>query len=105
MSLALVRYEPPPTKVLARRMLLLAELRESLEQLEADRDKLKHQLREFEKRFRPAVGDRYDQLEELREQIRSAGAKSTGPETGPSSQPTNHFRTKCRKRRLSLKTS
>lgn len=75
MSLALVRYEPPPTKVLAGRMLLLAELRESLEQLEADRDKLQHQLREFEKRFRPAVGDRYDQLEELREQIRSAWAE------------------------------
>lgn len=58
--------------VLARRMLLLAELRQNLEQLEAERDTLRHQLREFEKRFRPAVGDRYDQLEELREQIRCA---------------------------------
>jgi hypothetical protein len=74
-SLALIRYEPPPTKVLAHRLLLLAELRESLAQLEADRDKLQHQLREFEKRFRPAVGDRYDQLEKLREQIRRAWAE------------------------------
>jgi hypothetical protein len=76
-SLALIRYEPPPTKVLARRLLLLAELRESLAHLEADRDKLQHQLREFEKRFRPAVGDRYDQLEELREQIRRAWSEVT----------------------------
>lgn len=81
-SLALVRYQPPPTKVLSRRLLVLSELRESLAQLEVDRDGLQHQLREFEKRFRPAVGTRYDRLEELREQIRRAWKEVTRARNG-----------------------
>jgi hypothetical protein len=81
-SLALIRYNPPPTKVLARRLLLLAELRESLGQLESERDELQRQLKEFEKRFRPAVGDRYDRLEELREQIRRAWAEVSRARNG-----------------------
>jgi hypothetical protein len=61
---------------------VLAELRESLSSLEADRDKLRHQLREFEKRFRPAVGTRYDQLEDLRERIRRAWKEVTRARNG-----------------------
>lgn len=74
-SLALVRYEPPPTKALAARLIHLAELREQLSQLETERDRLHNELREFERRFRPAVGERYNDLEELREKIQRAWAE------------------------------
>lgn len=82
MTLALVRYEPPPTKALAGRLALLAELRDRLAELEAERDRLAQELRNFEKRFRPAVGARYNQLEELRERIRRAWAEVNRARTG-----------------------
>ena len=75
MTLALIRYEQPPTKALAGRLALLAQLRDRLVEIEAERDRLRQELRDFERRFRPAVGTRYNQLEELREQIRRAWAE------------------------------
>ena len=82
MTLALVRYEPPPTKALAGRLALLAELRDRLAEIETERDRLRQELRDFEKRFRPAVGARYNQLEELRERIRRAWAEVNRARTG-----------------------
>ena len=72
MSLALVLYEPPPTKALAARLTVLGELEERVEQLEAEHVRMQDELLEFEKRFRPAVGDRFDELELIRERIRAA---------------------------------
>ena len=82
MTLALVRYEPPPTRALAGRLAVLAELRDRLAEMEGERDRLRQELRNFEKRFRPAVGARYNQLEELRERIQRAWAEVNRARTG-----------------------
>ena len=109
MTLALVRYEPPPTKALTGRLALLAELRDRLAEMEAERDRLRQELRNFEKRFRPAVGARYNRLEELREQIRRAwtevnrarsGALKAGIETPPDEIPQKAFKPEDEVRRL-----
>ncbi len=93
MSLALIVYEPPPTKALAGRLTVLGELEERVEQLEAEHARMRNEQREFEKRFRPAVGDRYDELERIRETIRLAWkqvnlARSGGVE--PKAVPDEH---------------
>ena len=109
MTLALVRYEPPPTKALTGRLALLAELRDRLAEMEAERDRLRQELRNFEKRFRPAVGARYNRLEELREQIRRAwtevnrarsGAPKAGIETRTDEIPQKAFKPEDEVRRL-----
>lgn len=109
MTLALVRYEPLPTKALAGRLTLLAELRDRLAELEAERDRLRQELRNFEKRFRPAVGARYNQLEELRERIRRAwaevhrarnGALKAAVESPPDEIPQKAFKPEDEVRRL-----
>jgi hypothetical protein len=61
---------------------VLADLRDQLAELEAERDRLSQELRSFEKRFRPAVGARYNQLEELRERIRRTWAEVNRARTG-----------------------
>jgi hypothetical protein len=108
-TLALIRYEPPPTKALAGRLTLLAELRDRLAELETERDRLRQELRNFERRFRPAVGARYDQLEELREQIRRAwtevhrartGALEADIESPPDEIPQKAFKPEDEVRRL-----
>lgn len=109
MTLALVRYEPPPTKALAGRLALLAELRDRLAGLEGERDRLRQQLRDFEQRFRPAVGARYNQLEELRERIRRTwaevnrariGALKANTKETPDEIPQKAFRPEDEVRRL-----
>ncbi len=95
MSLALVLYEPPPTKALAVRLTVLGELEERVERLEAEHARMQDELREFEKRFRPAVGDRYDELERIREQIRAAWeqvnlARNGGIEPRDEEMPDEH---------------
>ena len=72
MSLALVRYQPPPTRTLGRRLTLLTELESQADQLDQEREETESKIREFEKRYRPAVGDRYVELEELKEQVAEA---------------------------------
>ena len=72
MSLALVRYQPPPTRQLQTRQLLLADLREDLREIESSYERDRAEIREFEKRYQPAVGSRQQQLDEIRRQVAKA---------------------------------
>lgn len=72
MSLALVRYEPPPTRELQARLLRLGRLRKDLAELERRYESVRAELEEFEKRYRPAVGERQRRLEKLRKRIARA---------------------------------
>ncbi len=69
MTTALVRYEPPVGDKLFTRRGLLLELRRRLFELEEEYNREAAALREFERRYKPAVGARYDELERLREKI------------------------------------
>ncbi len=66
MSTALAVYQPSAAALLRRRGLLL-DLRRTLHGLERSYDREVERVRQFERRYRPAVGDRYDELERLRE--------------------------------------
>jgi hypothetical protein len=66
---ALVLYQPPPTRELEAKMTLLAELHARAAELERAYADEKHKIREFEKRWKPAVGKRYIELEEVKEQM------------------------------------
>lgn len=72
MSLSLVRYEPPPTRELQSRALRLGRLRQDLAELEQRYEAVRAQVEEFEKRYRPAVGERQRRLEALRKKIAKA---------------------------------
>lgn len=65
MSTALAVYQPSAAALLFRRGLLL-DLRRTLRGLERSYDREVERVRRFERRYRPAVGDRYDELERLR---------------------------------------
>ncbi len=62
MTTALVRYEPPVGDKLFTRRGLLLELRRWLFELEEEYNREAAALREFERRYKPAVGARYDEL-------------------------------------------
>ncbi len=66
-SRALVLYQPPPTRELEGRMTLLAELHMQAAELERALAEQQSAIREFEKRWKPAVGKRYIELEETKE--------------------------------------
>lgn len=66
---ALVLYRPPPTRELEARTTLLAELHMRAAELEGTLEQERGRLREFEKRWKPAVGRRYIELEEIKETI------------------------------------
>ena len=68
-SLALVLYQPPPTRELASRLAALAELRAEFARLEAAYNAEKARIREFEKRWKPAVGKRYAEIDSVRERM------------------------------------
>lgn len=68
-SCALVPFVAPPSETLRARRAALAELEVRLGELEREHERAKSELREFEKRFRPAVGARYDELQELKAKI------------------------------------
>lgn len=72
MSTSLVRYTPVSDGSLFRRQGLLRGLQRSLRELEGEYAQDVEKLRQFERRYRPAVGDRYDELERLRGTINSA---------------------------------
>ncbi|MCB9383466.1 MAG: hypothetical protein H6509_02545 [Bryobacterales bacterium] len=65
---ALVLYQPPPTRELETRMTLLAELHLQASELARMLDEERAKIREFEKRWRPAVGKRYIELEDVKQQ-------------------------------------
>ena len=69
MSLALVRYHPATNGALFRLRGMLLELEKTVRGLEREYASDVDKLRQFERRFRPAVGDRYDELERLRARI------------------------------------
>jgi hypothetical protein len=95
---ALVLYQPPPTRELEARMTLLAELHVQAAELERTLDEQRRKIREFEKRWKPAVGKRYIELEDIKDKIASlrrlaklarAGRLDPGPE-GPLSEEAPH---------------
>lgn len=69
MTTALVRYEPPVGDKLFTRRGMLLDLRRRLHDLEDEYNTDASALRQFERRYKPAVGARYDELERLREKI------------------------------------
>jgi hypothetical protein len=64
---ALVLYQPPPTRELEAKLTLLAELHVRATDLERALDEQRRKIREFEKRWKPAVGKRYIELEDIKE--------------------------------------
>lgn len=72
MTQALVLYQPPPTRELQARLVVLSKLQAQVQELEADYDRTNNRIRDFEKRYKPAVGDRYQELEDLRAKISHA---------------------------------
>lgn len=68
-SNALVLYQPPPTRELVAKMTLLAELHVQTAELERAFAAEKQKIREFEKRWKPAVGKRYIELEDIKDKI------------------------------------
>ena len=69
MSTALVRYHPATNGALFRLRGMLLDLERTVRGLEREYASDVDRLRQFERRFRPAVGDRYDELERLRDRI------------------------------------
>ncbi len=65
----MVVYEPGSDGALFRRQGLLTDLEGTLRQLERDYARDVEKVRQFERRYRPAVGARYDELEGLRTKI------------------------------------
>lgn len=72
MSAAMVLYQPHTDGTLFRRRGLLAKLEQRLRALEREYERDVQRIRRFERRYRPAVGDRYDELERLRERTSRA---------------------------------
>ena len=69
MTTAVVRYEPGVGGAIFRRRGLLADLERTLRELENEYARDVEKVRQFERRYRPAVGARYEELERLREKI------------------------------------
>lgn len=72
MTTALVVYQPGLDGTLFSRMGLLLELERTLRRLEREYASHVERMRRFEQRYRPAVGERYDELDRLREKVRGA---------------------------------
>lgn len=72
MTTALVRYTPPVGDALFVRRGLLLDLRRRLRGLDDEYTAEAAALKQFERRYKPAVGVRYDELERLRGKIERA---------------------------------
>lgn len=72
MSTALVVYQPGLDGTLFNRVGLLRELQGTLGELEAEYALTVRRVRDFELRFKPAVGDRHEELERLRSRVARA---------------------------------
>jgi len=67
-SSSLIPAETPESHTLKARRAMAAKLETELAEMERVYEKDQAALREFEKRYRPAVGVRFDELERLREE-------------------------------------
>ena len=91
MSTALVVYQPGLDGTLFSRVGLLHELQGRLHELEAEHALTVRRIRDFELRFKPAVGDRHEELGRLRSRIarawdavaRARGGAMQGSDGGP----------------------
>ena len=106
MTTALVRYEPPLGDTLFARRGLLLDLRRKLRALEDEYNAEAAALQQFERRYKPAVGARYDELERLRGKIDRAWdalrrGRAPQAESAPPEEPeTDIFRPGGELRRL-----
>lgn len=91
MNTALVRYHPAMSGALFRLRGMQLDLERTVRRLEREYASDVDKLRQFERRFRPAVGDRYDELERLRERInrgwRALGEAQESQSTGAAEAP------------------
>ena len=71
-EMALVLYQPPPTRELQGRLALLGRVQAEADALEREYEAAREQIRAFEKRWKPAVGRRYVEVEELKEKTERA---------------------------------
>lgn len=85
MTTALVRYRPAEAGSYFHRRGLLLRLRRELGALEREYARDVERVRQFERRYRPAVGERYDELERLRERIDRAWAALSQSSNGSAS--------------------
>ncbi len=110
-NLALVLYQPPPTRQLQGRLALLGRMQAEANALEQDYEAAREAIRVFETRWKPAVGRRYSELEELKEKIARARSlirlakagrlREPADETGPSPEaPQQVFRPEVELRKL-----
>jgi hypothetical protein len=99
---ALVLYQPPPTRELETRLTLLAELQMQAAELEETLAAERRKIREFDKRWKPAVGKRYIELEDVKKKtaglrrlakLARAGRLDPGPDRPQSEEaPQKAFR-------------
>ncbi len=75
MTTAIARYSPAHGTALFRLRGLLADLQGQIGELERAYARDVDRLRQFQRRFHPAVGRRFDELERLREKIDRAWAE------------------------------
>ena len=96
MSTALVVYQPGLDGTLFNRVGLLRHLQGTLRDLEAEYALTVRRVRDFELRFKPAVGDRHEELEHLRSRVARAweavarargGAMPDASEGSPNDDP------------------
>lgn len=89
MSQSLVRYEPPPTRELQTRVLRLGRLRRDLSELEQRYESVRAEIEDFERRYRPAVGERQRRLESLRKKIAKAWEQVRRARSGEPLEPSS----------------
>ena len=89
MNTALVIYEPGLDGVLFSRMGLLRELERQLRELEAEYTATVQRLRHFERRYKPAVGDRYEELDRLRTRVALAWEAVANARSGEARRATS----------------
>lgn len=85
MSTSLVLYQPGADGALFRRQGLLTDLEGALRRLRREYARDVEKVRQFERRYRPAVGARYDELERLRESINRGWEALEQAREGPAS--------------------
>ncbi len=87
MTGSLIAYQPVPDGALFLRRGLLGALERDLRRLEREYARDIDRIRQFERRYRPAVGDRYDELERLRERTNRGWGALGRAQEGKSSAP------------------
>jgi len=108
-GMALVLYQPPPTRELQARLAQLGRMQAQADALEAEYEEAREAIRLFEKRWKPAVGARYLELERIKDntvrvrrliRLAEAGKLRGGSEESSVEAPQQVFRPEDELRKL-----